>query len=274
MKGSRLPVSKTLLALRLALLTCSVCVRALHAQDVPPPPAPAAPPSVLPLYIEEFFLADAVRSEERGEYQVTFSGQSFRGNGSSLDGKAAGLELEYGITSRLQLGLELPYGVQSSATSELPVAWSTVSPSVQYQFIRSSRPFALSAALAADLPVNGRGEAAVEPELLVAKAFGALQIHANVTPEFSADEKSLEYNVAAVRPFAHDLFPTLEFNGRRIAGVNSRYVTPGLYRHFAHRVELGAGLPLGVGSHSATLGVVVKLTWEHGGQDRDDKDDK
>lgn len=222
---------------------------------------------VLPVYIEEFFLSEAVRSEERGELQFTLSGISSRGQGSAADGKSANLDIEYGITGRLQLGIETPYGIQSTATSELPVSWSTVSTSLLYQFIRSNHPFALSGAFGVNLPATSRGSLSYEPELLAAKGFGKLQVHGSFIPEFGDGETSLAYNVAAVRPVAHHLLPTLEFNGRRNSGINSFYFTPGIYKHFPHRFEAGVAVPAGAGSHSSPVGVVVKMTWEFGGDD-------
>lgn len=105
--------------------------------------------------------------------------------------------------------------------------------------------------------------------MLLAKGFGKVQIHGSFIPELGADETSLAYNVAAVRPFAHHLFPTLEFNGRRNDGVNSFYATPGIYRHCAHDWEIGIGAPIGANRHSNPVGVIFKMTWELGG----DKDD-
>jgi len=229
-------------------------------------PAPTAQ-DVLPVYIEEFFLSEAVRSEEHGELQLTVNGMASLGRGSAADGKSAGLDIEYGVTRRLQFGMELPYGIQSTASSELPVSWSTLNASLLYQFIRSNHPFALSASMGVNLPVTSRGGISYEPELMAAKGFGKLQIHASVIPELSEDDKSLEYNVAALRPIAHHLIPTLEFNGRRNSGVNSFYVTPGIYKHLPHRLEMGVGVPMGAGSHSSPIGVVIKVTWEIGGDD-------
>jgi hypothetical protein len=224
---------------------------------------------VLPVYIEEFFLSEAVRSEEHGELQFTVDGMGFRGQGSAADGKRADLDVEYGVTRRLQFGMELPYGIRSTASSELPISWSTLNASLLYQFIRGNRPFALSGAMGVNVPLTFRGRISYEPELLAAKGFGKLQIHTSFIPELSDDDKSLEYNVAAVRPFTHQLIPTLEFNGRRNSGVNSFYVTPGIYKHMPRRLEIGMGVPVGAGGHSSPVGVAVKMTWEIGG----DKDD-
>jgi hypothetical protein len=224
---------------------------------------------VLPEYIQEFFLSEAVRSQEHGEVQLTVAGTDFRDHRSAADGKSAALDFEYGITRRFQFAMELPYGIQSTETSELPVSWSTMSASLLYQLVRSNYPFALSAAMGVSLPVTSRGQTSLEPELLAAKQFGTLQIHTSFIPELSKDDKSLAYNVAAVRPIAHDLRPTLEFSGRRNAGINTFYVTPGIYQHLPHRLEIGMGVPIGASSLSSPVGVVVKMTWEFGGDDND-----
>lgn len=236
-----------------------------------PLPAKASPSAdAMPEYIEDFFLSDAVRSENRGELQLTVDAMSSRNHRSAADGSSAGLDLEYGLTDRLQLSMELPYGIHSTATSEIPARWSAISTGVLYQFIRSSHPFALSAGAGADLPLNSRGEMGFEPELVMAKVFGRVQVHASFEPEFSKDDTSLNYNLAAVRPWPHSLYPTLEFNGRRDAMVNSFYVTPGLYRRLPHRLEFGLGMPVGAGQHSSPIGAVFKMTWEVGGDEDDD----
>jgi len=231
-----------------------------------PPPVTANGP--LPVYIEEFFLSEAVRSEEDGELQFTVATAAFRGRGGSMDGDSADLDIEYGLTDRLQLGFETPYGIISTSTSEIPTSWSVADISVLYQFIRGNHPFALSAAMGVDAPLTNRSDLSYEPELMMAKAFGRLQIHTSVSPELG-DDTSLAYNIAAVRPLSHHWIPTLEFNGRRDSAENSFYVTPGIYKHLLHRLEAGIGVPLGAGQHSNPAGVIFKMTWEIGG----DKDD-
>jgi hypothetical protein len=197
------------------------------------------------------------------------SGTAFGGRGSAMGGKSADLDIEYGLTDRLQLGLEAPYGIDSTPTSEIPESWSTADVSLLYQFIRGNHPFALSSSMGVNAPLTSRGDVSYEPELLIAKAFGTLQIHISVIPELGGDDTSLEYNAAAVRPFPHHWIPTLEFNGRRNAGVNGFYVTPGIYKHLPHRFEMGIAMPAGIGRFNSPVGAVFKMTWEIGG----DKDD-
>jgi hypothetical protein len=232
-------------------------------------PAPGAR-TAMPEYIEDFFLSEAVRSEDRNEMQITLAAFASRRNGSAADGSSVALDLEYGITNRLQLALELPYGIRASETSELPPRWSAMSVGVLYQFIRSDRPFALSAGATAGVPLNTQGDASFDPLLLMAKTFGVTQVHFSVEPEIGAEESSLAYNLAAVRPWPHHLYPTLEFNGRRNGGVNSFYGTPGLYRRLPHRLEVGLGVPVGMGTHSSRIGAAFNMTLEIGGdEDRD-----
>jgi hypothetical protein len=210
----------------------------------------------MPTYIEEFFRSEAVRSEEKGELQSTLEAEGFRKNGVDAD-----IDFEYGLTNRLQLNAELPYGIHSSGQSEVPLRWSTVNLGAEYQFVRSSHPFALTAGFAVNIPVANRGEFAWEPEILAAKQLGNTQLHASFLAGLGKDSQEYEYNLASVTNLHSAWFPTLEFNGRRTdAGANLYYLTPGIYRHFRHRVEAGAAVS--GGSHS---GVVGKITWEAGG---------
>jgi len=237
-------------------------------QQVGPARPVTAVDDALPVYIEEFFLSEAVRSEDKGELQFTVDALAQKRNGGPEDGSSAELDVEFGVTRRLQLGFELPYGIAATETSELPVSWSSMNVNVVYQFIRSNEPFALSAGVGVDVPVTGRGETAFEPEVLVAKAFGKAQVHASVIPELSEDGKGLAYNLAALRPVPKNWIPTFEFNGRRSGGVDSFYVTPGIYKHLPHRMEAGVGVPVGMGRMSSRVGVIFKMTVEFG--DRDD----
>lgn len=235
--------------LGLPLIFIQLLVSPVHAQH----PATRSPMSI---WIEEFFRSEAVRSEERGELQTTLLAEGFRRSGSDVD-----LDFEYGVTGRLQLSVELPYGIRSATQSEVPSSWSTVSLGAQYQFIKSSHPFAFTTGLAASIPVSGRGEFASEPEVIAARQFGNTQVHASLLADLAKDSREYEYNLSSVMNLHSAWFPTVEWNGRRTdRGRNIFYVTPGIYHHFLHRVE--AGIAISGGSH---FGVVGKITWEAGG---------
>lgn len=213
-----------------------------------------------PEYIQEFFLSDAVRCQEKGEWQLTAAVDSRQRIGTS-----GVLKTQYGMTNRLQLSAELPYGLTEEETAESGSRWSTASLGVEYQIIPSDSPFVLSAGIAIVVPVRSGAEVEYEPTLLMAKSFRQLQIHASFVADVEAEKPAFQYNLASVYPVQRHWFPTFEFNGRSLHGNSAFYLTPGLYRHLPHRLEIGAGAPFGVAGAAGRLGIVGKLTWELGG---------
>ena len=212
--------------------------------------------AVIPTYIEEFFLSEAVRNENKGELQLTLSVDSRNQLGSNTV-----LQLEYGLTDRLQVSAEVPYGITAERYSEVPVGWSSTTAGIQYQFFHD-RAFALTAGMGVGFPVSSKGELSWEPTVLAAKSFGKLQLQGSVVAELEKESRSLAYNVASVYPVRRRWFPTLEWNARRVLARNAFYLTPGLYRHFDHGFEVGVGAPLGIGGTASSVGVVGKITWE------------
>jgi hypothetical protein len=213
----------------------------------------------LPEYVQEFFLSDAVRCQEKGEWQLTGGVDSRQRIGTS-----GLLKTQYGLTNRLQLGVELPYGLTEEETDEPQSRWSTASLGVEYQILRSNQPFALSAGIAIGVPVRSHGEVEYEPTLVIAKGFRKLQIHASFVADIEEEKPSFQYNVASVYSVRRHWFPTFEFNGRSLHGDAAFYLTPGMYRHLPHHLEIGAGVPLGVGGVAGRLGIVGKATLELG----------
>jgi hypothetical protein len=120
------------------------------------------------------------------------------------------------------------------------------------------------------IPVERDSRLEFEPTILAAKSFRKLQVHASFLGDVEGWNPSLQYNLASVYPVQKHWFPTLEFNGRRLEGRNAFYLTPGLCRHFAHRLEIGMGVPLGLSGVAGGIGVVGKISWEFGG-DHDDQ---
>ena len=215
----------------------------------------------MPEYLQEFFLSDAVRCQEKGEVQLTLATESRHPAGANV-----ALHVEYGLTDRLQAGLEVPYGITASRDEvEIIPRWSSISAGFVYEFIRSNRPITLSAGMTFELPLSSRGELGFAPAILLARSFRKLQIHASVLSEIEQWKPSVDYNVATVHPIKHVWFPTFEFNGRRQNARNAFYLTPGLYRHSKHRSEVGIGIPVGIGGVAGSLGVVAKMNWEVGG---------
>jgi len=215
----------------------------------------------LPEYIQEFFLSDAVRNQDKGEVQLTFGVDSRQRIGTS-----ALLKMEYGVTRRLQFGFELPYGMTEEAGSESASRWSTASLGFRYQIIRGDFPFALSAGMAFGVPLRSGGEVEYQPMILAAKSFRRAQVHASLVADIEEEKPSFQYNLASVYPMQRHWFPTLEFNGRHLHGHGAFYLTPGLYRRIEHRLEFGFGVPLGLGGAAGAVGIVGKVSWEIGGE--------
>ncbi len=214
-------------------------------------------PPIIDAYIEEFFLSEALRNEDPGELQLTIGTDSRQRLGSNVI-----LQMEYGLTARLQLSSETAYGVRASGNSEVPAGWSTTSIGLQYEIVRSESPFALSAGISVGVPVRSNAEVDFEPELLAAKTFRRVQIHAGFVSDVEKAKPSFQYNMASAFLVSQRWFPTAEFNGRRLNGKNAFYLTPGVYRHFDHRLEVGIGVPVGVGGVAGRVGIVGKITWE------------
>jgi hypothetical protein len=140
-------------------------------------------------YIQEFFLSDAVRCQEKGEWQLTAGVDSRQHIGTS-----SVLRTEYGLTNRLQLSAEVPYGLNEEETLDTRSRWSTVSLGIDYQIIRSSTPFALSVGMSFGVPVRSLSEIEYEPTILMAKSFHKLQVHASFVADVEEEKPSIQYN--------------------------------------------------------------------------------
>jgi hypothetical protein len=215
---------------------------------------------VMPEYVQEFFMSEAVRCQEKGEFQLTFSTST-----RQRVGRTTGLQVEYGLTDTLQLNLELPGTNFRSDYAPAHRQWSSVNAGFLYSFRRNEHPFALSAAMMFEFPVQPNERLSYEPGILFAKIFRKIQVHASLFSEIAETKPSLDYNIASVYSIKHRWFPTFEFNGRRRGTENVFYLTPGLYRHHGERVEIGAGVPIALGGVAAPFGVVAKMNWEFGG---------
>jgi len=217
---------------------------------------------VMPEYVQEFFMSEAVRCQEKGEFQLTFATNSLERVGFTAE-----IQSEFGVTDRLQLSIEAPYGTKHTYDEpETLRKWGPMNVGILYAFISRDHPFAMSAGMMVEVPVTSTEGLGYEPTILVAKTFRKLQVHASVLSEIEEMKSSFEYNIASVYPLKRHWFPTFEVNGRRRDSKNTVYVTPGMYRDYRKRIEIGIGLAVGVAGPAAATGVIAKVNWEFGGR--------
>jgi len=211
-----------------------------------------------PEYVQEFFLSDAVRNQDRGELQVTVGVDSRRDVGTS-----GNVKVEYGLTRRLQLGFEQSYGNADEQGPRVSPHWGPASAGMQYQ-IRNSSTFALSVGFVLGIPSAGESKSEFQPTILAARTFRRAQIHATFGAGLGRERPSFQYNLASVFPVHPGWYPTLEFNGRSMDGRNAFYMTPGVYRRIGQQFEFGIGTPFGLSETTGSAGIVAKITLEIG----------
>jgi hypothetical protein len=149
----------------------------------------------LPEYIQEFFLSDAVRNQDKGEVQITSGLVTMQGAGTNIL-----LKMEYGVTQRLEFNIEAPDGITEGEGGPGPDRFRTANLGVQYQLIRRDAPIALALGMAFGVPVRSGGEVEYEPMLLAAKSFRKLQVHGSIGADLEESKASLEYNLGSVYP--------------------------------------------------------------------------
>jgi hypothetical protein len=201
-----------------------------------------------------------VRSQEKGELQVTIAVDSRQSMGTNLF-----MKFQFGLIGRLQLSAEVPYGKDDEDMLSHATSWNLPKLGFEYQIIRGREPFSLAAGIALEPPFGSIRKTEWEPTVMAARALGRLQVHVSVSSTIQAEHRSFEFDVASVYPVHRIWFPTLEFTGKQVRGIQGFYLTPGWYRHFKHRLEFGIGDPLAIGGRSPRFGIVTKLNWEIGG---------
>jgi hypothetical protein len=218
-----------------------------------------SPPDAAPWLIEEFFLARNAHPQERHEVQVTWSLEHARED--DVAATDIGLEVEYGITDRLQLEAELPWQRLRPAGEEASSAFGNVETGLMYAFARGPRRM-LSAGVDVELPTAESGEGAdtqVEPFVIVGRAIGRGEAHASFSHGLRESHESA-WDVAGVAPY-RNWRGTLELNGRRDDGSTSVRITPGVMWKGLRGYEVGVAMPVGL-RNAPRAGIVVKIDAE------------
>lgn len=202
-------------------------------------------------------MTDSVFPNEQGELQPTVAADWQRHPLDSWNALLS-VEIEYGITDRLQVSAGIPWATVHDADEGDRSGAGDFSAEVLYNLIPVTRPLALSLAAEVTLPTGdesrdlGEGEEALEVTMILAGAAGDFQWHLNIGSEWTQEETALLYSVAVLRAPTwrwSNVVPTLELSGESAEGVHQLHWTPGLHWNPSENSGLGLGIPLGL-SHA------------------------
>jgi hypothetical protein len=213
--------------------------------------------------IQEFPLAEHLRTQEKSEFQVTMGSSYVAGKEETTS--ELRLQMEYGITYRWQAAMEIPYVRLSSAGGD----WSGISDaeaSLKYAILRTRR-VSLAAAMAVAMEKSledgdPRRLTRFEPSGFIATHLRNAYLQMHVSPSWG-DGSEVECTLSAAYPW--DLWRgTFEVRRTMAADDAGTLVVPGLVRQF-RGTEFAVGAPVGI-SGPTTWGLMVKLTHEFRGK--------
>jgi hypothetical protein len=247
-----------------ALLSTTLRTRAARAEEL------EAENGMVEEVVQELFLGEAVYPQEQWELQATAAGGWV--HETARDGLEAALELELGLTDRLQLAVEAPLAYRRDRFGH-DAGLGNVALALMYNVANSRNDgLAMSLGLEAAAPsaTDGVGEEAVllEPFAIGYLALESLALNASlsveiaVAPEGGETEVGGELTLAALLPRG-DLAPTFEVGAGLEDGVAAFLFAPGLVAQLSENVEIGAatGGRFDANGGRALL-VAVHLTWE------------
>lgn len=221
--------------------------------------------------VQELFRGTVVYPQEKGEWQIT-SGYS---HGSKVrDDGIIPIEVEYGITDRLQLGIEAPVNLFSSVSDNIE--------GVEHLGIEIYSNFYSNAATGTALGLGyGIGiptqKAKGDPNSYVHETtFVAYQEIGQTAVNFSGvvevEDSSVETNVEgelALGVFRElgAFVPMLEWSIEIEEDEIPTVLAPGLFWKSGQGFEVGASLPIGLNDDAPDIGAGLLFIYEFGGLD-------
>lgn len=200
--------------------------------------------------LEELPLGDHPVPQEAGEWQVGVSALYLSGSEDRTTDLA--LEIEYGLTDRLQIETEIPYEWQGEEAEGFP----GVELGLQGAILETDR---LIASLALQAELTGE-EPAWEAAWLVGLNLDPVTLFLGLGYEFGEEEEVMvDVALACPCPVGTAI---LEVSGELGEEEDEVYLTPGLARKWAENGEWLVGIPVGLTNDSADWGVVARLTFE------------
>lgn len=197
--------------------------------------------------IQEFFIAETVFSQKKGEIQATSGFEYWKNDSTRRMGVP--LVLEYGVTNRFQVGINIPYYFLKTEAGGRANGVGDIETGFLYSLLKEDDPIAISVSAdtgwASGNEEKGLGEGKTEmgASVILAKRMGKGQVHLGLGGEFGRHKTGVVYNLAGVYPF-HNFRALVELNGFS-SDEHALYLTPGLV--WKGLDSLMEGLELGVG---------------------------
>jgi hypothetical protein len=208
--------------------------------------------------IEDAFMASSGEIEGRSILQATRLRDSDEWDFIGL------LAAERGFGERVAIGAALPWKrVHTEAGPHSGIG--DVSVELLYDVFGRGRQTAFLIACELILPTGdesaGLGEESVSGELKVvlARNFGALQLHVNLGAEFSEEEESFIFGASLLHQRDGRLVPTLEFAGEARRDETELYIAPGAHWRLSDAMHIGAAVPIGITNAADRLAIMAML---------------
>ena len=211
--------------------------------------------------IQELFLGRTVYTEEQEELQCTLSPRFLRQ--SDAKGWGLNLDLEYGITNRLELGIDVSHLADALSVNIPDPDLRKMGAEVSYLLMEGSEPFAMKVSAEIGVPLGSGTNKSMrwEPSIVLAKTFGQNQLHLSLAGEFGGNEAEFEYFASVLMP-AGRWTPVFEAGGRISDELYSFYFSPGVYYSVGDGLECGLGIPIGLTASSDRYRIIMNVTIE------------
>lgn len=220
--------------------------------------------------LQELIIGETPYPQAQGEIQITLEGNHLHAEEKTSSVSA---EVEYGITSFLQVSIRVPYSVVRSSededgegaeSSEHGIGDAEIG--AAYAFVNEpDRVF--TTAVDINIPTGdegkelGDGEFAVEASLRGGWRLTDAWLFTTLGFEIAANEKSLLVGSAVAYPFSENVIGLVDFSSS-IGDEREAYIAPGLVVRGFLDTELLIGVPVGISNSAADWGLVGKFILE------------
>ncbi len=215
--------------------------------------------------VQELFMGESPYPQEPGALQLRAAPGYLRAE----DGRETelGMDAEYGLSARLQLGAELPWVRSAPQGAPRAAGLGDVSVSVLYTVLRTARRIV---SLYAEVqfpsgdPARGLGEGTTtyHPALLASQRIGpGVELYLNLGGEFTEGDRAVSYTGAGVARLHRAVAAVLELTGRS-GHRHGGHLIPGLYWIPSNDFQIALGTPIGYGDAAGERQLLLQVVVE------------